>query len=878
MNVWILFRRFFGVVAFGILLGVCYFFFGLFLATKSHPVTEGTEEVTYLQDSLIIARNLYNVPHIIAKNEHDVFFGIGYAHAQDRLWQMDIARRAGRGRLSEVMGSKTLEADLFLRSLGIATTAEKLVKSCSKESLAALQAYSDGVNAYREATLSKLPFEFDALEYRPEKWTPSDCFVVARMMALEMNLAFSGDIALAEIAAKLGETHARELIPGWPAEAPCVTDFASESAPNIDSLIKSAPLPQSLSIQTEHSIDQKKQGFTKNTSSSAIVSSPEIHELFTRLRSVTDSVRSIMGWKGSAVGSNSWAIKSNRSISYGDKKANAVLCNDPHLTLMAPPRWYQAHLSSPEFNVVGMTIPGLPFIVSGRNDDITWGITNMMIDDCDFFIEKIDSSNKKRYISADGKARKFRIDRDTIFVKDTLPVIHDYRFTQRSCVISDYLPGKRMFFELDKTGERGKYRTQYLEKYLLTFSWTGNLISDEPLAFYRLNKAKNWTQFQRAVSGIAVPGLNMTYADKLGNIGIAPSGSIPIRMFGTSPYFPNSSWVTSGWQQVLPASALPRSYNPQRGYVFSANNKTSRSFPNYISYLWEPPSRAQRIGELLNLRAEYNSIEGGIMQIDVISPYAKQLMNLTISDLKMRSSSLSERGRACVQLLSNWDGSMEQNEVQPAVYSAFLERLLYNTFADELGDNLYKQYTFFASLPLRKLPELLTANDSTAQYWFDIKSTSTRENKTWIIVKSFNEAISQLETMYNDTNIYAWQWGKIHTLEVPHILGSAVPALRTVANFSPVSLGGDVTTINNSQWKITEPFKVVLGASMRIVCDMQDSVVYTIVPGGSSGQPLSAQYTNQMQLWLNGGFVKIPIQKTAHSSFSEKLTLLPQKK
>ncbi len=839
------FRTTFGLILSLVVLLSSFLFFIIFIATKSHPVVSGNIETMGIGDSVSIYRNTYGIPHIVGKSDADAFFGIGYAHAQDRLWQMDIARRAGSGRLSEIFGRRTLDIDMFLRSFGIHRTAAKLYKYISGDSRMALEAYARGVNAYIEQNSTALPFEFDALDYRPDPWEAEDCLIVGRMMAWEMNMSFWSDAAFGELSASIGPERAAQLVPSYPATAPTVMNDQKKA------VVRDTTRPPA-----QHSSALRD-----------VFSAGGSQEAFATVLDMQQRVREFLKSEGSSRGSNCLVMRKSRS-----EKSGVVLANDPHLMLMAPARWYEAHITSPGMNVVGMTIPGIPFVLVGRNDRIAWGITNMMLDDCDYFIEKIDSSNKRRYILPTGGSKAFSVVRDTIIVKDSSEAIIDFRYTQRSAVISDVHP----LLHPDKFMKiNGMKPGDFFQKHVLTYSWTGHAMSDDILAMYRLQKAQSWEQFLRAVNIFAVPGLNFCYADTRGNYGIAPAGMVPKRGSSCNPNFPNAGWdAAAQWTGFYQPSALPRLYNPSNGFVCSANNKTTSTPPFYISSLWEPASRAIRMHELLSSYEDFSTQEAAIMQSDVVSPHAQELLAVALPSLGARRSWMDSVEKRTFDTLSRWNYLMETNEVNAAVYAVFIERLTRNIFEDDLGRRLFLQYSYITNLPVRRTLELMQDSSDT---WFDDVRTSKRETRHDIIFRSFREAVVYLRTTFRSTDFKAWNYGALHRLTIQHLLGEAKP-LDKIVNIGPFPIGGDGTTINNAEWKFQKPFVPVIGASMRFVCDMQDSVVQVILPGGNSGQPLSAHYANQVQLWLNGGFISIPVGREPHPSFYDHLTLVPAPK
>ncbi|MBC8125242.1 MAG: penicillin acylase family protein, partial [Candidatus Kapabacteria bacterium] len=346
---------------------VCFAFFAVRLATRSHPVpySESRVQVT---DTVRVFRNNFGIPHIVGRSLDDVMFAQGYAHAQDRLWQMDVWRRTGRGELAAVLGPSVVQVDAFMRAIDIKGIVELNAKSIDPTSRRILQAYSNGVNAYLRDNEGKLPFEFDALEYVPNDWTVEDCLVVGRALAFEMSLAMWTDIAYAQIAFQRGPKAYRLYVPRGP-EAPYVLDTSQSVMRDTSALLSKVEVSsrQSLAFGGEHL-----QGLQQRLS----------------------EVRSTLGMNGSGYGSNCWAAKKTGG--------STIVANDPHLSVSMPPKWYQVHLTAPGFNVTGMSIPGMPLVFSGRNDFLAWGFSNAMVDDVDYVAERIDPKNANYYLDADG--------------------------------------------------------------------------------------------------------------------------------------------------------------------------------------------------------------------------------------------------------------------------------------------------------------------------------------------------------------------------------------------------------------------------------------------------------------------------------------------
>ena len=328
------------IVAAAVLIAVV--LLGYYLVAKSFPKVDGKEKIHGLTAEVTIYRDEYGVPHIFADSDHDAYMAVGYVHAQERLWQMELERRVGLGRLSEILGRPAVSVDKMFRTLGLYHQVQKIAANLDQPTRDALQAYADGVNQFIASHTGKYPLEFDMLSFEPEPWTIEHSLLISRLMAWEMNFSRWNDLLLAALVARLGEEKAKEVFPWWPADAPLIIpegmkgkDIAANLKPFFDA----------------------------------------DHE-----------AQSILGIDGMQSGSNAWVVSGAKS-----ETGKPIVANDPHLVLMAPARWYELHIVSPEQDVAGMSIPGVPFVVAGRNKHIAWGITNAMMDDEDFYIEQVDS-------------------------------------------------------------------------------------------------------------------------------------------------------------------------------------------------------------------------------------------------------------------------------------------------------------------------------------------------------------------------------------------------------------------------------------------------------------------------------------------------------
>ncbi len=819
-----------GIAITALVLVVCFAYFAVGLATRSHPDPYSTTAAD-VRDTTRIYRNSFGIPHIIATSVSDALFAQGYVHAQDRLWQIDVWRRVGQGRLSEILGRRAASADAFMRTLGIDAISKKQFDGLPEETKTQLRAYAQGINAFITEHLEQLPFEFDALGYRPDLWRPEDCLVVGRVMSFELSRAFFNDLAYAQIAMQRGVAAMRDYVPRGP-HAPYILDSTHQDA---------APYAP---------VDMK-----DSATSASVVA--HLQGISTQLTEVRD----ILGMRGSSVGSNCWAV--------GRGDDGAILANDPHLSVSMPAKWYQIHLTAPGLNVVGLSIPGIPFVLSGRNDHIAWGVTNALIDDVDYVVERVDQRNPNYYFNAQGERVKFKFRRDTIRIKDEPDSLIDLRYTNTSCVISDAHPLRApgWVFGIPRTAA-----SKLLSTTCLTFRWTASYPSNEVGALYRINIAESHQQVIDALSVWNVPAMNFHIAQKDGTVASVVAGVIPHRV-GIDPLLPGPSWdPAAGWSGLIHLKALGTVVKKGRGAVASANNRQIASGTPFISTIQEPTSRIERITELLNIYQEMSVRDAQVMQQDVTSPFAVRFTQHIIPHLEKARKRYTELERTALALLKKWDGQMTTIDPAASIHAAMLQRLVWNTFEDELGTQLFYDWSFVGSNATKRIEELLAEPQHAL---FDDVRTKPRENLTWMLVKSFHEAVAELRDRFGTDNVHEWRYGSMHTVTFPHFFGDH-PLMRPVMNAGPYEVGGNTTTIFNTEWAYHKPYQAAITASGRVISDLSDSVQYTVLPGGVSGQPLDAHYTDQMQLWLKGGYVRVPCSRRPDVTFRLFEILLPR--
>ena len=787
--------------------------------TESLPAYDGELNVPSLNSEVKIYFDSLAVPYIIANNDKDVAFTLGYLHACERMFSMDLIRRAGEGRLSEIFGVETLPFDRMFRTVGLSRTAKMIKEKIDPEGLKLLEAYSSGVNYYLEEKKNKYPVEFDVLGYQPEKWKPEHSIIVIRMMAWELNLGWWTDLAFTELVQKLGEEKVREILPDYPENAPTI----------IPSEIKKFAQINSSFIETDKAF------------------------------------RKFVGMTGTHLGSNNWVVNSQMSAS-----GKPIITNDPHLAYRAPGIWYTAVIKSPSWNAAGVTLPGVPGIVIGKNENISWTLTSIMTDETDFYFETLDSSKTKYML--DGSWKDLEIIEDTIKIRDVGGVPIEIKSTHRGPIISGIHPYNFIF---------NSSETIYPP---ISMRWLGNEFSDEMDGFLKINKAKNWNEFKSAVEKFNIPGQNFVYADKEGNIGYVFGGALPIRTDNATTFVFDGSTSKSDWKGFVSRNELPYVFNPSHGYIATANNKVVKDFKYHITNLWEPSSRIERITELLQSRSKHSVEDYMKYQSDIYSPYAKVIVQYILKafeNVEVKDKNLLQS----LQLLREWNFEMDKHQQAPTIFLTFFDKLMQNIYLDEMGEDLFNQYVFLANVPYRNILELL---ENPYSVWYDDVKKNERKTRDDVIRQSFANALNELErTVSKDYK--DWQWGRLHTVTFKHAFSGASGLLDDVINIGPYEISGDGTTIFNTEYAFSEsiekyplfrhdPFDCELGPSMRFIYDFAyPNEFYLILTTGQSGNIFSDHYNDQTQLFLRGKYMKIKtdeelIKKPANSL----LRLLPK--
>ena len=748
---------------------------------KTRAVPDYTLEVDLerLEGEVTVLRDSLGIPHIYASSENDLYRTVGYVMAQDRLWQMDLMRRITTGRLSEVLDPGLVDTDQLFRALNFSEKSERIMAQSDPELMACVEAFADGVNQFIDSHRKRLPVEFALLGYKPDPWEPIHTFNLIGYMAWDLSSGWGPEIALYRMKQVLSDALLSELIP--------------DNRFQPTAVFPSFPSDKAL---------------------------PELHA------GLLQSLK-VIGELGLQVfeGSNNWAVSGARS-----ETGSPLMANDMHLGLMAPGIWYQMHhVAEGTVNVTGVALPGTPFVICGHNEDIAWGMTNVTVDDIDFYLETTHPSDTNRYL-LDGSWREMTLVNEAIRVKgQDEPVIRVNRYTHRGSVISGF---------------------RDLEDVVVSARWQGREFSNEIRTVYLLNRAGNWQEFRDAVSTFNSISQNIVYADRFGNIGLQTAAGIPLRPEPGIMVYPGDTSLYD-WTGIVPFEELPHELNPERGHVSSANNRTvGEEYPHYIGTWFSLPSRIDRIRELLDGKEKLNSDDFMRMLRDQTSPWARDMTATYLAALSGKTEGTYEMAR---ETLEKWDFHLSETSPATLLFETMWPELKRVVFEDELGEEHYP---------------LLVQNDIITRHFFnrirvtgyslwcdDTRTPDKTETFSDNILQAFRSTVDTLAALHG-TDISSWEWGKVHQVSFMHPLGSVelVEKLFRV-NRGPFPVGGSFHTVSPYSYPAGSSYTATHGASERHIFDTREwDHSLTVIPTGTSGVPASPHYMDQTMLYVQNRY------------------------
>ncbi|MDH2326176.1 penicillin acylase family protein [Cereibacter sp. SYSU M97828] len=786
-----------------ILLGLAALAVTYFFLSRSLPDYSEDFALPGLSAPVEIVRNNANVPHIFGGNDDDVFRALGFAHAQDRLWQMTLLRRTAQGRLSEIFGERTLQTDAMIRRYDLYGLANRAVPAQDEPTRRALDAYARGVNDWidqvnAEARGRGAP-EFFFFSNEIAAWQPADSIAILKLMALQLSSHLESEVLRARMSLLLPDDRLRDILPDDPGQAVVALPRYSELAPGV---------------------------------------TPD----YEPIRMAEDPL-SPFHRRAFAGASNAWAAAPARSAAGG-----TLLANDPHLSFTAPSIWYLARLQLQSGGVIGATIPGTPVIMTGRSDALGWGLTTAYVDDQDLHIEEVNPDNPEEYRTPDGW-KKFETRRSIINVAGAAPVTLTLRWTDNGPVLAG------SHYDVGTVTPRG---------HVMSLSWTALAEGDTSMtAAMRLMQSKTVDEAIEAGRLVVAPAQNVMLADRTG-IAMQTVGAIPNRdpQMQAQGRLPTPGWdPRNRWDGIRPYEDNPRVVDPDTGILGNTNNKTvDRPFPNHVSFEWGDTQRIQRWLALMRAR-EVHTRESFIeAQLDTVSIGARQVLPLIGADLWFTGEAAPEgtperqRQRA-LEMLAQWNGEMNEHMPEPLISQAWLAALQDRLIRDELGP-MADEFGHVDSVFLTRV----FRNEGGAGVWCDIIQSSPVETCTDIARMALDDALVWLSDRYGK-NIESWRWGDAHQATHDHPVLGNVPLLRYLVNIRQSTSGGDDTLLRGvTKGYGQDPFQNVHGAGYRGVYDFADpdSSVF-ITSTGQSGHPLSRFYDDLGGLWRRGEYIPMSL-------------------
>ncbi|HKN24188.1 MAG TPA: penicillin acylase family protein [Candidatus Acidoferrum sp.] len=781
------------------------------------PQLDGSAVVPGLHGEVTVERDNWGVPHIRAASVEDLAEAQGYVLAQDRLWQMDLLRRAARGQLSEVLGPATLRIDKDFRLLNFSRAAERDFGMVSPEVRRVMEAYARGVNLYIEEHTTRLPIEFTLLNYKPKPWQPTDSLVIACYMYRTLTDTREEEMGRAIVTAKVGPELAKDL---YSPEASMDHFVVGEANAGKDphAAVKSKR------DQDDDDEEMDPEDVLKASKESETVAPDLTAALGEEVKDwLEESQRQIRH----SLGSNNWVVNGEHTAT-----GKPILANDMHLELTLPPIWYEVHLTAPDWNVKGFALPGAPMVVVGHNDRIAWGFTNNGADVLDLYIETFNPENPDEY-RVNGAWKKADVYDEVIKVKGAAdehlklvvtrhgPVVHqdgDKSYAMRWTVLE---PGALCNF----------------------YNWLG--------------KAQNWGEFRETMKGIWGPGQNVVYADVDGNIGYVLGAHVPIRKKGHGEVPVPGDTDDYEWTGYIPFDQLPQAFNPESGLIVTANARvTGPNYKPYITDHWEEPYRTARIYDLLHDKRDLRPEDMLKIQVDTYS-YPHLFLGEQLVAAAKLTPPKDERARKLIQQAKDWNGMADANSPVVSFLDAALFRALDLILEPQLGkdteDYHWRRVAFLQRVlterPARWLP---------ADY----------KNYDELLSAAADQAVKRLEQKTKDADPDDWAWKRFNYLDMFNPIGRDGILKRLLSITDQPQSGTEWSPRAASRHH---------GPSERFVANLADwDESIMLITGGESGQTGSEHYRDQFPYWFDGKAIYEPFSDAAEAKARRHtLTLKP---
>jgi len=841
---------------------------------RAQPQVSGTLQAPGLAAPVEVIRDETGIAHIYADTPDDLFFAQGFVHASERMWQMEVFRHIGAGRVSELFGESQLDTDRFIRTLGWRRAAERDLAALDETTVGAIERYAAGVNAWLAQSGGQrgLAFVVTGLQsgkgggldgYQPEPWTPLDTVTFGKLQAWSLGGNYDAELFRLLADARLGDPALTDLlVPDYPDGAPTITrtsDLVGTAARGTTTGVATRPAPVAAATGTD---DRLATGLT-------------------RLAAIGDGIGALAGFDSGAsalghpgVGSNNWVVGPAKSAT-----GNALLANDPHLGVQMPSIWYMNALhcrvisSTCPYDVAGVSFPSAPGIVLGHNARIAWGVTNTGPDVQDLFTETPDPANPANYLYK-GASVPFETREETIAVAGGDPVTITVRSTVHGPILNDVVD--------DLAGLTALY----------AFRWTALAESDGALgAFLKINVASSFAELRDALRSYVAPAQNFVYADLDGNIGYQVPGRIPLRPEGDDGRRPvDGSSGDHDWTGYVPFDELPTLYNPPDELIVTANNNpVDAEYPYHLGNEWDAGWRASRIRQLLDAAAA----DGGVTQADLsaIQNDVRLLRADEVIPALLAAAPVTADGREVQRLISGWNGACDLDSRGCSAYEVTEWRLLRALFDPWLG-TLAPMYV--GSDPSRLAVRAAVA-DAESPFWDD-PNTPDAETRSGRLAAALDDAGAELRGAVGDPS--RWAWARVHTTTFrEQTLGkSGIALLEGMFNAGPYGIPGTSDAVNNGNltlgaWypdpdepgatpgTLIDAFTMTNHPSYRLAIEMapeQLDDARIVISTGQGGNPGGRHYSDLIDDWITGRSVPLPFTRDAvESRMSTRLVLEP---
>jgi penicillin amidase len=776
---------------------------GDYAKTALRP-TDGELQAAGLEGEVEIITDNYGVPHVFASSRNDAYFAQGYLHATERLFQVDLTRRVAQGRLAELLGEPVLPLDRFFRTIGLGRSAKEGAPKMDQTSRRVGEAYHRGFT-FGVSSQPK-PVEYQILALEPD--FPEDfeeaaetTFAIGLLMAFNLSPNWEFELIRMWLAQAVGPERARQLAP-----------FVSTVAPG------------------------------------EIPATPDVGGLVKTLTDIAAEAGKVPG-----IGSNNWVVSGDKTTT-----GKPILANDPHLKISMPGIWTEMHLSCPDMNVTGVSLPGVAGIIIGHNDRIAWGFTNTGSDIVDLYVERL-SDDRSQYEYEGEWHPTTKVTEEIVVRHAEEPVPHEVTITRHGPLLDSFLEGTiNPVVREDVITEA------------LAFRWIHHDVPISQESIEEINLASDFQGFRAAASKWPSAGQNMVFADVEGNIGYQYTGTVPARS-KPNPGAPVPGWNSEHeWNGTIPFDELPTTFNPESGFIATANNRVvGLDYPHYLTNDWEPPYRIDRITQMLSTKDRFTIDDIGAMQYDTYSGIAAEILPI------LKEVKTNGEAKLAFEVLEGWDLQMSVDSSAASLFVIWITKVAEELFAGKVGAETYSHWFTNRSWTLlwayESVRDILKNPES---YW--LGGDDTIAARDGLVEKTLRSAMADLTERFG-VDPSGWAWGKLHTIWFRHPLAGAMPPLDELLSVGPFGAPGADDTVNRGVFNPEENYQSSGIASYRQIIDLSDfDHSRSIITSGTSGNPASPHYSDQSEKWVAGSYHPMLFSRGAIEAAAEgTLKLLP---